>query len=227
MTTLLLSNQKVNIETVSRDKKFYDLYEYCVSLELMHCTALRPMRHDEIDRICNVRRKMVNFGGSWHDLTPVTEQQQQNLHNFLDSLQKLQGNYKVKFSYHTMHFYVDERNLVEELCSMPAVKVWQIRQAVLDIPRDSMYIKSAKHDYRTFFKSQWVSTEQRKNLSQFLSNNFLRIGPGLNEWLVYFPNSKYVADNFFIDHNDKSILTMLSLATGIKLKRTVKLIRDK
>ena len=90
-------------------------------------------------------------------------------------------------------------------------------------------IKSSKHSLRTYFKSQHLcSTEQKENLRELLFNQTeIRLGPGLSEWFTRYEFSKYIADNYFIDHNDTGILTLIGLVCPIKIKQTLNIIRDK
>ena len=103
-----------------------------------------------------------------------------------------------------------------------------IKQAVVDLPPNSMRICSAKHDIRTYFSNQKITSEQKHNFKQFIeSQTEVRASPGLQSFFYKYPGYFYISDNYFVDYDTESFLTMLKLVAPVKIRKTVTLIRDK
>ena len=139
------------------------------------------------------------------------------------------NDYKLVISLDTGYFYTNHLQDITDLLNFPQVMMEQLREAVEDIPKNSIIIKNSQYKLRTYFKSQHLSnTEQKENLRNLLMQQAeIRLGPSLNEWFDRYELSKYIADNYFIDHNDISILTMVSLVCPVKIKKTLNIICDK
>lgn len=228
------SNSRLIVNSVSRDKLWYDQFNYCYTFVLPELSALRELDHKHIDTVIKRRKEIENrypnFGGSWMASLrqrTITDEMVINLHRMCDLLLAHNQPYKFTISGDTGHLYTNEFQICTTLHSADWLGTIQCRQVSLDFPRDSIYIKKSKHAKRTYFKNQSISLESKTRLSALRENANIRFGPGLEQWLDRFPNSKYVCDNYFIDHNDDSVLTMLHLATGIQIKKTLSIVRDK
>ena len=211
------------------------MYAYCMQFYFPELSALRNKTHAGIAAALKTRRHMrqVNFGGSWkyhRKQHEITDDLIENCHTLCDYfIQAPDKEYKLTISMDTGYIYTNNLQIITDLINLPGVKFEQLKEVSLDIPVDSIKIRSAKHDLRTYFKTQWLSSEEQKvNLQQMLySQKDIRLSPSLSEWFERYTASKYIADNFFIDHNSMNIITMLSLVCPIKIKHTLHIIRDK
>lgn len=204
-----------------------------VTFSLPELSAIRDRSHKIIDRVCEARQnlnaRMKNFGGSWmHSHTrPITDDVIVNLHNFLDWMLSLNDSYKLKISQDVGYFYTNSDDHVQDLHSLEYIKIHNAKQVHVDVPPNSIRIKKSKYLFRTYFKNQSLNNDDKERLYALLQNQPVRLGPSLSEWFHRYTFSKYVCDNFFIDHNDENIILLLGLASSIKIKRTVNIISDK
>lgn len=229
---LISLSQKVNAQ--SRNKLYYSKYEYCLQFYFPELGSLRNKTHAGVDEALNARSWMrqINFGGSWkyRSRAPeITDDLREDCHTLLDYFIHLPKSYKLTISLDTGYFYTNSLQNITDLLNYPSVVFEQLKQAVVDIPENSIVVKSANHDFRTYFKSQFLSSvEQKNNLMEMLYNQKdIRLGPGMKTWFERYTASKYVADNYFVDHNDMGLLTMIHLICPVKIKHTLNIIRDK
>ena len=232
MDTLYLTNSSQKINKESRSKLYFDEYEFCIKIFLQDVCGLRSGSHELLDdflkrqswarciRYDETRWKWIN----WQK--PITATSTANCHKLLDELQKIDSKYKSKITYHNAHFYTNQLCDFDDVLESPGVKIENIKRAVLDLPPNEMYFKKTpKHRLRTYFKNQRLDLSERDKFFNFIKNyDNIRISPGIHEWIVKYPHSTMVADNYFIDYNDKHFLTMLHLVCNIKIKETYKLL---
>lgn len=222
------------IDKVGRDKLFYDQYEYCLKFLFTELSSLRERNHDSIKRTLKSRSylRSINFGGSWryNNLVNnnITSKTIDSCLNFCDFLNAIQQDFKLVISLDQGFMYTNDFDLVADLCEYQDVHGLELKQAIVDRPKNSIVIKNSQHNFRTYFKSQNLVGNQKEQLANFLENQAdIRIGPGTRDWISRYRFSNYVADNYFVDHNDEAFLTMLSLVSPIKIKKTVTIINDK
>jgi hypothetical protein len=99
-------------------------------------------------------------------------------------------------------------------------------QAVVCRPKDTVQLKNPKHEFRSYIKRTKLTDEQKTHLVNFLTNQpTVRISPALNIWI----NGSFhrTEDYFFIDHNEISWLTMLSLVRPDLIRKTMQIIPAK
>lgn len=221
----------IKIEKQLRDRKYYDQFGYVAKFLLPEVSALRyNLDHDHIDQQLDYREhyRQINWGGSWQHIgKPITNDVRSNCHKFCDFLLSRSLNYKfLIFDTHIGHYYTDVLDEINKLTTLSYIKVLNVKQALVDLPRNSIKLKKSDYKYRTYFSNQHLSSEQKNNLTNFLvSRTDVRLSPSLTEYIS--KSHKYICDNFFVDHNDSGFLTFLTLVSSIKIKKTVDIICDK
>lgn len=229
-----MTNLSLKISTESRNKLYYSQYRYCLQFYFPELSAIRSKTHSGVDQALDGRAwaRQINFGGSWRHrvmIPEITDELRTDCHLLCSFFINLPNDYKLVISVDTGYFYTNHLQDVTDLLNFPQVMMEQLREAVEDIPKNSIVIKNSKYQFRTYFKAQHLSnTQQKENLKNFLLQQAeIRLGPGLHEWFSRYEFSKYIADNYFIDHNDTAILTMINLVCPIKIKKTLNIICDK
>lgn len=231
---MFLTNSSLKINSESRNKLYFDKYRYCLQFYFPELSSIRGKTHSSVDHALDSRAwaRQVNFGGSWHygvNIPEITDEIRADCHLLCAFFIGVSNDYKLTISMDTGYFYTNHLQDVTDLLNFPCVMLEQLRESITDIPKNSIVIKNSQHLLRTYFKSQHLSSnEQKTNLKNLLLNQpEVRLSPGLLEWFTRYEFSKYIADNYFIDHNDTGILTMIGLVCPIKIKRTLNIIRDK
>lgn len=220
----------------SRDRLWYDKFEYCVKFNTLNLPGIRNLSHVSLNQYMDTVyhfERVKNYGGSWHQKGLQEEKQKENidknLHQLIDFFTNLDSQYKLQISYNNDgHFYTNNKQDIDALENFYFVKILEQKRCVIDIPRNSIIFKKAKHNLRTYFKNQRITTDQKHNLKSFLSSQTqIRLSPSFVEFFDRYPNYHYIADNYFIDYNDLHFLTMLSIIAPMKIRKTVTLLRDK
>lgn len=232
MDTLFLTSLNQKIETVGRDRLYHNLYKYCVYFHLQDVSVIKLSGHKKIDEYMSHQewRRKVNYGGSWiwHTFRhPITKDSIKNCHTAHDRLKTIADGYKMITKYDCGYLYLNSLDSAVNFLKSPGVTIESVKQVIVDRPKDSMIIKSAKHDYRTYFKNQRIEIEQKQTLVNFLKDRVdIRLSPSMQEWITRYNTHRYVCDNYFVDHNNDGFLTMLCLVSPIKIKKTVTLLTE-
>ena len=199
---------------------------------MQEVSAIKLDSHEKINQYLAHQqwRRKINHGGSWRWHTyghPITEASIKNCHDAHDCLKNILEDYKLITSYDCGYLYIKNIQSTVNFLNSPGINVDVVKQVVIDRPKDSMIIKSAKHDFRTYFKNQKLETEHKTALVNFLRDRTdVRLGPGMQEWITRYVSYRYVCGNYFIDHNDDGFLTMLCLVSRIKIKKTLTLLTE-
>jgi hypothetical protein len=218
--------------SVSKDRLYFDQYEYCLNFKLEELSALRELDHAHIDRELNHRsswrQRNPNFGGSWRGRgNEITDQHRTDCHLLCDYL-LAQQNYKLVIYGDWGYVYSSDLSMLRNIEKLNYLKAVNIKHAVTDIPRGSILIKSSQHEYRSYFRAGRVTAQQRESLRNFLANQQdVRTGPGLQKFLNNTQTHHYINDNMFIDHNGQGIVMMLGLILPRAIRKTLTLVRDK
>ena len=224
-------NEKLDIELVSRNQAYFGKYSYVYSFLLPELCVIRSKSHGEIDRLIEQRRSWqqlnINFGGSWHGTKKeVSKQHTKNLHNLLDILNGYED-YKLTISMDVGYFYTNSLKQIDLLNSLDYTTSISCKKVKTDIPTDSILIKNSEYKYRTYLKTQKISEHEKQMLINFFQNQKVRLGPSLHQFITRYANSTYIADNYFIDHNDLSCLTLLGLTSSVKIRKTLSIVNHK
>lgn len=221
----------IAIKIDSSDRMFYDRYEYCVSFHLFELTALRELDHAAIDEILNHRiawkSRTPNYGGSWRGRREITAVDRAACHAMCDYLLTKQD-YKLIIYGDWGYIYTNDQTVLQEIPSLDFIAnaSVSIKQRVISRPRDTLVIRSAQHEYRSYFRAGRLDEPERSNLINYLKNQEeIRLSPGLKSFIDH--SYKYINDNLFIDHNSMGEVIMLNLVRPRAIRKTVKLISDK
>ena len=226
---LLLFNN-ISVTKVDRNSLYFNKYVYSVYFYMQEVHAVKLYDHTMIDEWFEMRQnaRRINYGGSWssnyrHAITDTVISDAKNAH---DALKKL-SNYKLTTSWYNGYLYTNNIDEANEFLSNPGINVYKITQVNQSIPKDSMIIKSANHEQRTYFKGQRINTDLKTTLVNFLySRKDIRLSPSFSEWSER-KRLGYIQDNFFIDHNDDGFLMLLALvAPQLKVKKTLRLLTE-
>lgn len=211
---------------------FYDRFQYCISFGLSEISCLRDQELD-----CARIRNMIDRRKQWRDsaqqrwttlsqsiLIPqcnkITDEVEQNLYDFADTLRNSGAEFKLVVSTNYGWVYTNHLKLISQLAPMRMLTGKQYSEAVIVRPKNTIKLQNPQHQYRSFFKITKITNQQKDNLINFLTNQQrnIRISPALSAWI----NSAYhrTQDYFFVDHNEMSWLTMLSLVHPGLIRKT-------
>jgi hypothetical protein len=210
---------------VVKDRLYYDQFEYGIRFNLEEVSCLRTLDHAHIDRM--IERRMPStllISGS----NTISYETIDRLHALADVLLNTSAKFKLVVSMmSTGYFYTNEPTLIAQLAKLPGISNIEYNQAVIGRPRNTVILKNPQYRLRSYFKMNLLTTEQKNHLSNFLANQpTVRTSPALKEWL-FIKKRLYTQCHFFIDHNDTSWLTMLSLVQPGLIKKTLQILPTK
>jgi hypothetical protein len=233
----LLTN--LEFKPVTKDRLFYNRFQYCLGFYLNEATCLRELDHAKIDdlikrrkqwqevaqqRWINGRQNTTILSRRWSDITETTVM---NLHSMADMLLKSTVDYKLVVSVHQGYVYSNDLMLLSQLDSMPEL-TWKTRtQAQVDRPQNTIRLKKSNYNFRSYFRPLHLSTEQKQQLTNFLKTqqNFVRTSPAMNQWLL--DSFTRLQDYYFVDHDSEQWLTLISLVTPGLIRKTMQILVDK
>jgi len=92
---------------------------------------------------------------------------------------------------------------------------------------NTVLLKHPRHAWRSYFRQQLITAEQKHNLIKFLTVQAnVRLSPSM-KWFLTSSHQTRVFDYFFVDHDDSSLLTMLALIMPGLVRRTLPIVTDK
>jgi hypothetical protein len=156
----------------------------------------------------------------------ITNETVENLHSMAELLLTTLSDFKLVVTVNQGHVYTNDLMLIEQLDRLNFLTNKYYSQAHIDRPRNTIKLKNPKHSFRSYFKITKLTDVQKTHLTGFLLNQTtVRLSPALEEWIVGAFNR--TQDYFFIDHDEMSWLTMLSLVRPGLIRKTQKIIQAK
>jgi hypothetical protein len=239
-----LINLIQQFKLVIKDRLFYNRFEYAIGFHLDEASCLRDLGHEQIDAMIDRRiawreiaqqrfagnLKSSLFGQSQSIVArrqkEITKQTVSDLHELAELLLTTSADFKLVVSVNNAHVYTNDLTLIEQISDLSGVTQKDYTRAILGRPKDTIQLKEPRHQYRSYFKRAKLTDEQKVHLVNFLANQpSTRTSPALSHWLtgLFYRTEDY----FFIDHNQMSWLTMLSLVRPGLIRKTMQIIPAK
>ena len=226
-------------KSVVKDRLFYNRFEYVLSFTLDEASALRDLDHEEIDRTIERRKEWRSIAmqrwqksnNSFSNILgrrrkEITDKTVENLHALANILLTTISDYKLVVSVNQGYVYTNNLTLIDQLDNLGCLDCKSYSRADINRPQNTIQLKTPRHQFRSYFKIAKLTTEQKAHLTGFLLNQqTVRISPALKAWITGSFNR--TQDYFFVDHNEMSWLTMLSLVRPGLIRKTMQIIQAK
>jgi len=222
------STRRPRMTRVSRDRLFYDVYEYCVSFGMIEASALRGLDPVRIDRVITMRRSFRSIiTWSSEKKISITDQHLLDLHMLCSFLSQAAEPFKLVLSGDRVWVYANCWEFLKKITRSSGVIRPQYSRAVIDRPIDTIVLKNPHHAQRSYFKEQAVSALQKEQLIAFFNNHRdnVRLSPSLVKWLQW--PTRRIYSYFFVDYDHHSWPLMISLVHPGLIRKTVQLLPDK
>lgn len=219
---------------------FYDRFQYCISFGLAEISCLREQELDcaRIRHMLDRRKQWRKVAHQrWNGQKPnaqqsrlwneITEEVEQNLYDFADILRNSGVDLKLVVSSNCGWVYTNSLELIGELKPMRMLTGKKYSEAVIDRPKNTILLKNPQHQFRSYFKITKITSDQKDMLINFLNNQRagIRVSPALETWTTSaFHRTQ---DYFFVDHDEMSWLTMLSLVHPGIIRKTLQIVTAK
>lgn len=207
---------------------YFDRYQFCARLNLVEATALRGWTHDSIhDTLARRKTIGINWGGSWRNQNRehITPEVEQKLYQICDIINNSREQVKVMLTSNFLYAYTNDQSLLQLLINF-GNECDTLTEIELQGPKDSVVLRQANHRYRSYFRNLRIDNKTSTNLRGFLQvQENLRFSPAL---LTFFENGWQMSqDYYFIDHDDMSIISMLSMIAPRLIRKTLPIAQHK
>ena len=204
---------------VSRDRLFYDRYEYGICVAMPEAGVLRAKTQTELVKAIGYRNQ-ARF--NWSQKEQIAGNVLQNLLLAFDEIDRVRDQIKLVISYNIMYIYSNDVGVLQHLSALPYVNFCNAVQSVIDRPRDVILKTNPRFGYRSYFRERMLEEHDRDNLINFLDSRTDSFGftATLRHHLT---RNRYhwVQRHHFVEHNDPKDITMLSLVVPGLIRKTV------
>jgi hypothetical protein len=221
---------KILFRIVDRPNLWFHAYDHCLRFYINEGSALRYQSHEAINRTIARRkewgRRMAQGyqpgSWSWKPLE-ISDSDLANLHAMCDFFLSEQRTYKLMISGNWLYLYTRDTSLIDDVIGISFLdpkKMLQTQVKLVGQP-GTIIQKKPKHSRRSFFRSMGLTLAQRDSLFGFLDRqDKIRLSPSL-KYAITSQHTTRTMDYFFIDHDDDSVLIMLSLIVPNIIRRTL------
>jgi hypothetical protein len=229
---------------VVKDRLFYNRFEYVIGFHIDEASCLRELSHDQIDVMIERRRywreiahqritRSAQSSLLAHPQSILSRRQKEinektvaDLHELADLLLTTASEFKLVVSVNQAHVYTNDQSLIDQLSDLSSLTQKDYSRAIIGRPPNTIRLKNPRHQFRSYFKVTKLTSEQKDHLVNFLINQHtVRISPALAGWSTAPFNR--TQDYFFVDHDEISWLTMLSLVRPGLIRKTLQIIAAK
>lgn len=216
---------KIKIQTDVRDRLYFDRWQYSIAVLQSRISDIRGLDLEST-------RKLVEYRSSSKFLQAhYTHNTIANIYAALNFFAAETEPFKLTLSGNWAYIYTNDMSLADRLvAACPAAKVRFAKQAEVSQPRDAVMLSHSDFAYRTYLRSMWVDDQQILNLDSFFTaQNSDNVSPckSLQRFvksnLAY--KSHWLADHYFIDHNDPGYPLMLSLILPRVVRKTLPIVQ--
>ena len=211
----------LKFDPVSRDRRFYDQYEYGICVSLPEAGCLRAKSHKELDHLIEYRnRARIQWSGGHRQ--EIGKETRDNLFAVFDELEPIRDKIKLVISYDIMYIYSNDIPALQHFADLGQVAFNNAVQSVVNKPRDVVLIANPKFKYRSYFKDRLLETTECERLINFIESrkDIYRVTRTLKASLSRY-RSHYLQRHLFVEHNDPKDITMLSLVVPGLIRKTL------
>ena len=211
--------QMLKFDPVSRDRMFYDKYEYGICIALPEAGCLRAKNHAELDQLIAYRNRARSQYSAKEQIGTTVRN---DLFAMFDELKPIRDKIKLVISFGIMYIYSNDIPVLQRLSKLKFVQFCNAVQATVDRPRDVILKTDPKFKYRSYFKEKVLEEHERDRLLNFLESRRDIFGftstlkNTLNRYRVH-----WLPRHLFIEHNDPKDITMLSLVVPGLIRKTM------
>lgn len=218
-------SNKIEIQTDTRDRLYFDRWQYSIAVVQSRISDIRGLDLVSTKKLIEYKSQSKFLQGRY---TPNVIA---NIYTTLNFFAAETEPFKLTLSGNWGYIYTNDVSLASRLTSAcPAAKVRFVKQAEVSQPRDAVMLKHSRYAYRTYLKSMWVDDQQLINLDSFFTaQNSDNVSPCKSLQRFIKSNTAYrghwLADHYFIDHNDPGYPLMLSLILPRSVRKTLPIVQ--
>lgn len=216
---------KITIQTEQRSGLYFDQWQYSIAIFQRRIGDIRGL--DPATTLERIQyRSTSKFLGTFYDDVTIDD-----ILKTLSFFRSEKQPFKLTLSGNWAYVYTNDSKILSRLqrqCPHAAVRF--VKQAEVSEPRDVVMLKDTKYAYRTYFRSRWVQDHELVALNNFFTaQNEDNIKPCgsfkkfLKSNVMY--RSHWLADHYFVDHNDPGYPLMLNLLLSRSVRKTLPIVQ--
>ena len=209
-----------------QSKLYFDQYRYGLNIKLELASVIRgfsgiyAVDYVKAERQFDWREEMalkhrgITEGISDDQRWPVYSL----LETFCGRIQEHGRDFKVVIGFGQVWIYANDLHWINDIAHY--YHVYSLTEIDLAYPPDTVaVVRPTGFQYRTYLKQKNLSIENAGYLRNWLKNQAnVRLSEGLHVWTVN--NWRDTSGNYFFDHNDKHIPTLLNITVPNMIKKT-------
>lgn len=211
------------LKTESRDRLYFDQWEYAFSCRLKEAHTLRHRDEAELIKYVQQRLTWAAWGPRYDDNVV------HDLKTALAYINSIAEPFKIVVSGHWISIYTNDRSVADGLiAACPFTQNHKLKQAVVDKPRDTVLLLEPTHKLRSYFKSQQFPGTKIPALREFFAaqGDAIKPSPGMQLFLRgTWSGNHWVPDHYYVDYDDPVYATMLALIMPRPFRKTVPIVQ--
>jgi hypothetical protein len=151
-----------------------------------------------------------------------------NLKAALAHINSITEPFKLIVSGQYVTIYTNESSVADNLVvACPFVMGTYVRQAVVDRPRDTVFLLEPKHQLRSYFKAQMFPVAKIATLRDFFAaqEGAITPSPAMQTFLKLkgrtWNDCHWIPDHYFVDYDNPAYATMLAMIMPRSFRKTV------
>lgn len=208
-------------EPVSRDKLFYDSYQYCMQIEFAHSGRMRTLSQAAILQSVHWANRYRNHQGQVIDQHCVDSMLQ-----LCDLLNSIDLPFKRVVTPNHQRFYSNYLEVFDLILGSIKLPQPRFTMAVIDRPRNTVCLQHSVYRWRSYFKERWYSADQFNTLRSFLLHRTdqFRITDYWKQKLNCNLSKLWVTQSNFVDHHSQQDSLLLQMVLPGSLRKTLPII---
>lgn len=206
---------------LSRDRLFYEQFEYCLHFRLKSVNLLRQRDLVKMDQWIERRNGWsLRYAGQRYDI--ITAEDRQNLVDMHHRLTQLTQGHKCIFSMHWAYIYASDLNqLAAVIDGAQGVSQLRLTRVEVNRPRDVVLTKHAPHPYRTYFRERMFrDRDQGEKFVRFLQRQSnLHMSRSLDKATRY-DKFFYLQRHHYVEHDHHQDTMVLALHSPGLIRKT-------
>lgn len=219
----------INFITESRDRLYFDQWEYAFSFWLREAHTLRHRDHQQFRNYIDIRRQ-------WTQWQPrFTDDAIANLETAFAHINNIAQPFKLVVSGHWATIYSNDPDLsthMLDVCNFTNPNRCKQKQAVVDQPRDTVFLLNPKHKLRSYFKAQMVPAAKLPSLKEFFAaqQDAITPSPAMQTFLQdsgrrVWGDKHWLPDHYFVDYDNPAYATMLAMIMPRAFRKTATIVQ--
>lgn len=241
----------MKIQQKSSNRLFFNQYRFSVTLYTDGIGLLRFRCHETIDRIVDQNKKGIKKEKKLNtifDSFAITDSMP--LHEILDVIAEYSDTRLVHSEWYKAKLYFNNLSLISQLENINKLQLANLSKRIVDRPDNSIVLKKSDFKFRSYLsRSKSFDYASEENIQSFLKTqpfDYFKPSPLLKKWInniklpdhtqqpqimifgkVFYPRPSIIENQMFLDHNNKSIISMMNLIRPGTIRKTVDIIVDK